>query len=206
MTPTHPSMRPCVHASMRPVWATGHPWAATCGPPRTTKNPALRGWGTGRSRARRIGQSARMSSPSRRRSSASSSEAGSASRRALVSALMAASVSSDHVPRAASPGVRAWRSSRRAFFSATGTLQDPSSFRAQWRTAAAAIGFPWVTPHTFRKTVAARVADVEGLAAASAYLGHSHEAVTAGHYRARARDAADMRAPLAGFWEEGSSE
>lgn len=88
------------------------------------------------------------------------------------------------------------------FPSSTGTLRDPSSFRAQWRTAAAAIGFPWVTPHTFRKTVATRVADVEGLAAASAYLGHSNEAVTAGHYRAKAREAADRTAALAGFFEE----
>lgn len=88
------------------------------------------------------------------------------------------------------------------FPSATGTLRDPSSFRAQWRTAATAIGFGWVTPHTFRKTVATRLADAEGLAAASAYLEHSSEAVTAGHYEERAREAADMTAALAGFWEE----
>ncbi|MFJ4161783.1 site-specific integrase [Micrococcus luteus] len=90
------------------------------------------------------------------------------------------------------------------FPSATGTLWDPSSFRAQWRPAAVAIGFEWVTPHTFRKTVATRVADAEGLAAASAYLGHSSEAVTAGHYVERAREAADMTAALAGFFEEES--
>lgn len=89
------------------------------------------------------------------------------------------------------------------FPSATGTLRDPSSFRAQWRTAAAAIGFDWVTPHTLRRPVATRLADAEGLAAASAYLGHSNEAVTVGHYRAKAREAADRTAALADFWYEG---
>ncbi|WP_435827018.1 tyrosine-type recombinase/integrase [Micrococcus luteus] len=69
------------------------------------------------------------------------------------------------------------------FPSSTGTLRDPSNYRKQWRTAREAIGFEWVTPHTFRKTVATRLADAEGLAAASAYLGHSGEAVTRTHYR-----------------------
>lgn len=87
------------------------------------------------------------------------------------------------------------------FPSATGTLRNPSSFRAQWRTAAA-IGFDWVPPHTFRKTVATRLADAEGLPAASAYLGHSSEAVTDGHYVERTHVAAVMSAALAGFWEE----
>lgn len=47
------------------------------------------------------------------------------------------------------------------------------------------------------------MADAEGLAAASAYLGHSGEAVTRTHYRAKAPEAADMTAALAGFWTEG---
>lgn len=84
----------------------------------------------------------------------------------------------------------------------TGTLRDPSNFRTQWRKARAAIGFEWVTPHTFRRTVATRLADAEGLAAASAYLGHSNEAITAGHYRAKAPDAAGMSGTLATFWDE----
>lgn len=88
------------------------------------------------------------------------------------------------------------------FPSATGTLRDPSNYRKQWRTARAAIGFDWVTPHTFRKTVATRVADEVGLKAASEYLGHSGEAVTGRHYRAKAPEAADMTGALAGFWSD----
>lgn len=83
------------------------------------------------------------------------------------------------------------------FPSATGTLWDPSSFRAQWRTAAAAIGFEWVTPHTFRKTVANEIAKARGMSSASAYMGHSSEAVTAAHYVERAREAEDVTEVLA---------
>lgn len=92
------------------------------------------------------------------------------------------------------------------FPSSTGTLRDPSNYRKQWRTARAAIGFDWVIPHTFRKTVATRVADEVGLKAASEYLGHSGEAVTGRHYRAKAPDAADMTGALAGFWGEVASD
>lgn len=88
------------------------------------------------------------------------------------------------------------------FPSSTGTLRDPSNYRKQWRTAAAAIGFDWVTPHTFRKTVATRLADAEGLKAASEYLGHANESITGTHYRAKAPDAADMTGALAGFWSK----
>ena len=45
------------------------------------------------------------------------------------------------------------------FPSSTGTLRDPSNYRKQWRKAREDIGFGWVTPRTFRKTVATRVAD-----------------------------------------------
>lgn len=88
------------------------------------------------------------------------------------------------------------------FPSSTGTLRDPSNYRKQWRKAREDIGFGWVTPHTFRKTVATRVADEVGLKAASEYLGHSGEAVTGRHYRAKAPDAADMTGALAGFWSD----
>lgn len=92
------------------------------------------------------------------------------------------------------------------FPSATGTLRDPSAFRAQWRKAAGAIGFEWVTPHTFRKTVADRIDKEAGLSSASKYLGHSTEAVTAAHYVERVRAAEDMTAALAVFWEPGPVE
>ncbi len=91
---------------------------------------------------------------------------------------------------------------RMVFPSATGTLRDPSNYRKQWRTARQAIGFDWVTPHTFRKTVATRLANEAGLKAASEYLGHSSEAITSAHYRQRSHEAADMTGALAGFWSE----
>lgn len=92
------------------------------------------------------------------------------------------------------------------FPSSTGSLRDPSSFRTQWRKAARAIGFEWVTPHTFRKTVADRIDKQRGLSSASRYLGHSNEAVTAGHYVMRTKAAADMREVLSGFWADPAKD
>ncbi|UTT46227.1 site-specific integrase [Micrococcus luteus] len=88
------------------------------------------------------------------------------------------------------------------FPSSTGALRDPSNYRKQSHTAREAIGFDWVTPHTFRKTVVTRVADEVGLKASLEYLGHANEAVTAGHYRAKAPEAADMTKALTGFWTD----
>lgn len=88
------------------------------------------------------------------------------------------------------------------FPSSTGALRDPSNYRKQSRTAREAIDFDWVTPHTLRKTVVTRVADEVGLKASPEYLGHSNETVTAGHYRAKAPEAADMTKALTGFWTD----
>lgn len=81
------------------------------------------------------------------------------------------------------------------FPSASGTLRDPNNYRKQWRAARAGIGFEWVTPHTFRKSVGTIVANAEGLTAASHQLGHSSESVTSKHYVQR-RDLAPDRAEL----------
>jgi integrase len=85
------------------------------------------------------------------------------------------------------------------FPSATGTLRDPSNFRKQWRKARADIGFDWVTPHTFRKSVGTILANTEGLAAAQRQLGHSSDKVTSQHYVERAKLAPDMTSILEAF-------
>jgi integrase len=68
------------------------------------------------------------------------------------------------------------------FPSSTGTLRDPANFRQQWRSARDGIGFQWVTPHTFRKSVGTLLAEAEGMASAPAQLGHSSEQITSRHY------------------------
>jgi len=85
------------------------------------------------------------------------------------------------------------------FPSAVGTLRDPGNFRKQWRKARAAIGFEWVSPHTFRKSVGTVLANTEGLAAAQRQLGHSSDRVTSKHYIERAHMAPDMSDILEAF-------
>lgn len=44
------------------------------------------------------------------------------------------------------------------FPSSTGTLREPQNVHRQWRSARDRAGFDWVTPHTFRKSVATAIA------------------------------------------------
>lgn len=85
------------------------------------------------------------------------------------------------------------------FPSATGTLRSPNNYRKQWRKARADIGFSWVTPHTFRKSVGTLLSHEHGLSAASAQLGHSSEKMTADHYVQRAVEAQDFSENLEAF-------
>jgi integrase len=85
------------------------------------------------------------------------------------------------------------------FPSSTSTLRDAGNFRKQWRTARADLGFDWVTPHTFRKSVGTILANTEGLAAASRQLGHASEQITSKHYVQRVHEAPDMSAVLEAF-------
>lgn len=91
------------------------------------------------------------------------------------------------------------------FPSSTGTLRSPSNFRRQWRDFRSheVDGEPWypdwVTPKTFRKTVATRLRDEVGLEAASGQLGHSGTKVTAEHYAKRVFEAPDHSDVLQAF-------
>jgi integrase len=75
--------------------------------------------------------------------------------------------------------------------SASGTLRSPANFRRQWRAARSAAGFDWVTPKTFRKTVATLLDRERSTKAAAAQLGHSGTAVTRQHYIKKAHRAPD---------------
>lgn len=77
------------------------------------------------------------------------------------------------------------------FPSSTGTLRSPHNLRRRWRDARAAAGFEWVTPHTFRKTVATLLDREASVRGAASQLGHSGAAVTERHYVAKAATAPD---------------
>jgi integrase len=57
--------------------------------------------------------------------------------------------------------------------------------RRQWRQARAATGLDWVTPHTFRKTVATLIDKEADTKSAAAQLGHASEDVTDTYYIAK---------------------
>lgn len=85
------------------------------------------------------------------------------------------------------------------FPSAVGSLRDPNNFRKQWRSARDDLGFQWVTPHTFRKTVGTLLEASSGMASASAQLGHSSENVTRKHYVQKTHEAPDNTVLLEAF-------
>lgn len=78
------------------------------------------------------------------------------------------------------------------FPSRTGGLRDPHNLRRQWREARGE-DFAWVSPHSFRKTVATLLDREASTVDAAAQLGHSGEAVTRRHYIEKAAAAPDNR-------------
>ncbi len=90
------------------------------------------------------------------------------------------------------------------FPSTLGTLRDPSSYRKQWNKAREDLGFTWVTPHTFRKSVGTILANSSGVDAAAAQLGHSSTAITSRHYVERSLAAPDHAEILQAFGQTGS--
>ena len=77
------------------------------------------------------------------------------------------------------------------FPSSRGTLRDPHNLRRMWREARGS-EFAWVTPHSFRRTVATLVDREHGSKAAAAQLGHSGTAITEKHYIEKASEAPDL--------------
>jgi integrase len=68
------------------------------------------------------------------------------------------------------------------FASRRGTWMSPHNLRRQWRRARADTGLEWVTPHTFRKTVATLIDKEADAKSAAAQLGHASEDVTNTYY------------------------
>jgi integrase len=82
------------------------------------------------------------------------------------------------------------------FPSRAGTWQWPNNVRRQWRDARRDTRLDWVTPHTFRKTVATLLDREASTKAASEQLGHSSETVTDTYYIEKAKLAPDVSDPL----------
>ncbi|MDO3685949.1 tyrosine-type recombinase/integrase [Micromonospora sp. C28ISP2-4] len=78
------------------------------------------------------------------------------------------------------------------FASRRGTWLSPNNVRRQWRQARADADLDWVTPHTFRKTVATLIKEGTYTKSAAAQLGHSSEEVTETYYIAKPVQAPDV--------------
>ncbi|MFJ5545785.1 tyrosine-type recombinase/integrase [Micromonospora chalcea] len=82
------------------------------------------------------------------------------------------------------------------FASRRGTWLSPNNVRRQWRQARAEADLDWVTPHTFRKTVATLIKEEIDTKSAAAQLGHSSEEVTDTYYIAKPVQAPDVSSIL----------
>ncbi len=81
-----------------------------------------------------------------------------------------------------------------------GTWQQVNNVERRWRQIRKDTGLDWVTPHTFRKTVATLISERVGAETASQQLGHSSPAITREFYISKpaiAADVADVLAELA---------
>ena len=78
------------------------------------------------------------------------------------------------------------------FASRRGTWLSPNNVRRQWRQARADTDLAWVTPHTFRKTVATLIKNEADIKSAAAQLGHSSDEVTDTYYIAKPVQAPDV--------------
>ncbi|MGN2639599.1 tyrosine-type recombinase/integrase [Nocardia takedensis] len=78
------------------------------------------------------------------------------------------------------------------FTTRSGTIYDPHNFRRSWRSARGT-KFDWVTPKTFRKTVATLIAHEYGPGHAAHQLGHADDGTTAKrHYIDTPHEVADF--------------
>lgn len=73
-----------------------------------------------------------------------------------------------------------------------GTWQQVNNVERRWRQIRHGTGLDWVTPHTFRKTVATLISERVGAETASQQLGHSSPAITREFYISKPAIAADV--------------
>jgi integrase len=88
------------------------------------------------------------------------------------------------------------------FPSVNGKVRDPSNVRRVLNKVTKDTEWEWVEPHTFRKSVATLVKDLD---AASKQLGHAGTGVTEKHYRKRLHEAPDLRAELDAIGEPSNT-
>ena len=92
------------------------------------------------------------------------------------------------------------------FVTRNGTWHQVVNIERRWRAIRRDTGFEWVTPHTFRKTVATLISEQVGSEEASRQLGHSSSQITLEHYIARPSVAADHAELLQAFADGSTAD
>jgi len=82
------------------------------------------------------------------------------------------------------------------FATRKGTWLSPNNVRRQWREARKETDLAWVSPHTFRKTVATLLDREADSKTAAAQLGHQSDEITKGYYIQKAHLAPDSSGVL----------
>jgi integrase len=85
------------------------------------------------------------------------------------------------------------------FATRNGTWHQVGNIERRWRTIRVDSGFEWVTPHTFRKTVATLIDRLVDSDTAARVLGHTSDAITKEFYIERDRSAPDVSHVLQAF-------
>ena len=85
------------------------------------------------------------------------------------------------------------------FATRNGTWHQVGNIERRWRTIRADAGLDWVTPHTFRKTVATMIDRLVDSDTAARVLGHSSSAITKEYYIEKDRSAPDVTHLLQSF-------
>lgn len=85
------------------------------------------------------------------------------------------------------------------FATRNGTWHQVGNIERRWRTIRADTGFDWVTPHTFRKTVATLIDRLVDSDTAARVLGHSSDAITREFYIEKDRTTPDVTHVLQSF-------
>jgi integrase len=78
------------------------------------------------------------------------------------------------------------------FATRNGRWHQVVNVERRWRQIRKDTGFEWVTPHTFRKTVATLISETTTSELAARQLGHSSSQVTRDHYIAKPPVSADL--------------
>lgn len=85
------------------------------------------------------------------------------------------------------------------FATRNGTWHQVGNIERRWRTIREDTGFDWVTPHTFRKTVATLINRLVDSDTAARVLGHSSDAITKEFYIEKDRTTPDVTHILQSF-------